>query len=259
MDGSDSRRADPAGPPAGQRAPARIPWRPDEDDIVRLRAKDRVPSKVIAAELGRSTRAVTIRRSLLGLAEPPLGIRKKVGRKPSGKPSQSKRAARKKRSCPTIGGKGVSVEPGKVYEGNMPGCSLTKPIFKEIVDLVKAGNWRLVAARAAGVNIETFKTWIDTGEKQIQEILDGTRKAMPLQAQLVMELDRAEGKCHAFHNAKVLEHAKPELRFAWLKARFPKEWAPTTTAIDDRTGEQTEVDVVNLLVSRFQALKDSSR
>jgi hypothetical protein len=259
VDGSDSRRAAPAGPPAGQRAPARARWRPEDDDTLRLRAKERVPNKVIAVELGRTLGSIELRRFRLGLAETPLGTRKKAGRKPSGKPSKSKRAARKKRTCPTIGGKGALLQAGEKFEGNMPNCALTKPIFKEIVDLVKAGNWRLVAARAAGVNIETFKTWIDTGEKQIQDILDGTRKAMPLQAQLVMELDRAEGKCHAFHNAKVLKDAKPELRFAWLKARFPKEWAPTTAAIDDKTGEQTEVDVVNLLVSRFQALKDSSR
>lgn len=240
------------------RAKSRL-WTKDEDDTVRRMVAEQATSKAIAAVVGRSPQAVAVRRCDLGVAAKPLGTRKKTGPKPRKGPSKSKAATRSKRTCETIGGTGIRLEAGDVYDGNMPSCALTKPIFKEIVDLVTAGNWRLVACRAAGVNVETFKSWLVTGDKQIAEIIAGTRKAMPLQAQLVMAIERAEGKCHAFHNAELLKDAKPELRFAWLKARFPKEWAPTTVGIDDTTGEQTEIDVVNLLVSRFQALKDAGR
>lgn len=157
----------------------------------------------------------------------------------------------------------------------MPNCTLTDELFDEIVSYVRAGNFRTVAMKAAGVVPTTFFTWISDGRTQIQEILDGKRTVVPLQAQLVMALDRAEGKCFVEQQEIILtgmqatedNEGQPvilpadiddrKLRLAWLQRRFAREWTPPTTATDDETGEAKKIDVTELLVARLQALKDA--
>jgi len=186
---------------------------------------------------------------------PPVDTRQKPGRKPKPKVDNG----RKHRTIPTIGGEYKRPPKGKKYEGNMPDCSLTDELFERIINLVRAGNFRTVAARAAGVSTATLATWMEVGRKQIQEIRDGVRKDMPLQAQFVTEIDTAEGVCFVGQHEKILdEDLDPKdraLRFAWLKARFSREWAAPSQAIDDTTGATTEVDAVNLLVERLTALR----
>lgn len=153
----------------------------------------------------------------------------------------------------------------------MPNCTLTDALFNEIVGYVRAGNFRTVAMKAAGVVPDTFWGWIRTGREQIQEILDGKREVVPLQAQLVMALDQAEGKCFVEQQALVLMGTEIDddgkvivadiddrkLRLAWLQRRFAREWAPPTTATDDETGAAKKIDVTELLIARLQALKDA--
>jgi hypothetical protein len=194
-----------------------------------------------------------------------------------------------KRPRPTIGGPGPRLEKGSRLVGNAPWCSLTDEVFNEILGHVRAGAFRQTAAKAAGVPIKTLFTWITTGREQLDELLEGKREDMPLQAQLVIELDRAEGKCFIEQNSLVLSgggvcaecdgsgrddddeqcHAckgvgaqlsdidDRKLRFAWLQRRFAREWSPPTAGVDDETGAPKQIDVTELLIARLQALKDA--
>jgi hypothetical protein len=207
---------------------------------------------------------------------------------PKQKPPQT-HPERVHRTRPTIGGGHVKLKKGERMQGNMPCCSLTPEVFAEIIAIVRAGNFRTTAYKATGVPAKTFWGWIGTGREQLDDILDGKRTDVPLQAQLVIELDRAEGKCFVEHNARILassgECAECEgsgrddedepchackglgammadiddrkLRFAWLTKRFAREWSPPTAGVDDETGAPKQIDVSELLIARLQALKDA--
>lgn len=175
------------------------------------------------------------------------------------------------RTSETVGGPGVVLPKGAKMEGNMPNCTLTDSLFNEIVSYVRAGNFRTVAMKAAGVPSQTFWYWISVGREQIQELIDGKREVVPLQAQLVMALDRAEGRCFVEQQAIVLRGTEEsedgnivpadiddrKLRLAWLQRRFAREWTPPTTGTDDETGAAKKIDVTELLLARLQMLRDA--
>lgn len=178
---------------------------------------------------------------------------KKKTKKPAKKRS-------KKTDRATLGKEGVSgrVPKGTRLEGkNKVDFSLTPDVHKLIVGLVERGNWRSIAAKIAGVPVTTLFSWIKRGEEHLEEIVAGERRKLTRQAEFVLDLHRAEGQLHDFHNAKLLEEAKPELRFAWLQKRFPQEWAGTATGRDDQTGEVTDVDLIAVLLDRLKPLKES--
>ena len=177
---------------------------------------------------------------------------------PNSKRQQAIRArAAKDKAGTRIGGKGKRGESGEIV-GNMPQLTLTAEVHKTIVDAVERGNWRSVAYQMAGVRPDTFYLWIKRGEKHLREILDGTRGIMTRQAHLVLDLAKAEGRLHDFHSQKILQEAKPELRFAWLGKRFPKEWGDPGISRDDKTGEETKVDLISSLMARLSPLVGES-
>lgn len=175
------------------------------------------------------------------------------------------------RTSATIGGPGVRPAKGSRIEGNMPCCTLTPEVFTEIVGYVHGGAFRTTAQKASGVPARTFWDWIRVGREQIEEFIEGKIKEVPLQGQLVIALDRAEGQCFVSQNATVLQGTEVDedgqlipadiddrkLRFAWLQRRFAREWAAPTTGVDDETGAPKKIDVTELLFARLQALKDA--
>jgi hypothetical protein len=209
-------------------------------------------------------------------------------KRPPKKPEPD-RHDRTPRTSETIGGKGVKPAKGSRVVGNMPCCTLTDEIFDEIIAYVIAGNFRTTAAKAAGVPVKKLFAWTATGREQLEEYMEGKREDVPRQAQLVIALDRAEGKCFIEHNALILSgggecaecegtgrdeedeqcHAckgvgaqmsdidDRKLRFAWLQRRFAREWSPPVAGVDDETGAPKQIDVTELLIARLQALKDA--
>jgi hypothetical protein len=216
------------------------------DDQIILGKRPGSPIGVVTVEAAKETRS-KIRKP---------GSGAKVN--PDSKAQKTKKARAEKRAKkPAIGGKGNRLQAGEKLEGNAPDLTLTPEVFKIIVDSVGRGNWRTVAAKMAGIPISTFQSWVRRGEQHLKEIEAGERMTMTIQANLVLDLAKAEGKLHDFHQSKILEEAKPELRFQWLTRRFAKEWVPTTTGIDDQTGEETQADLVALLLDRLKPLKES--
>jgi hypothetical protein len=191
--------------------------------------------------------------------------------KPKPPPKPKEHPERTHRESQTIGGPGIVLAKGEKLEGNMPNCTLTPDLFTDIVDYVRAGNFRTVAMRACGVPRTTFFGWISTGREQIEAYVAGERPDVPLQAQLVIALDRAEGKCFADQHEMVLTGTQVtedgdvlpadiddrKLRFAWLQRRFARDWSPPTSGVDDETGAPKKIDVTELLIARLQMLKDA--
>lgn len=156
----------------------------------------------------------------------------------------------------------MKLPKGGKWEGNMPGCSLTPELFDSIVGLVANGNFRTTAYKAVGVAPRTFWDWMEVGRTQIEEIAEGKRAVLPLQAQLVIALDMAEGQFFSAQNAKILDGRGSvkdrTLRFAWLQRRFAREWAPPAVGVDDETGAVKPIDnITEILIARLQALKDA--
>lgn len=186
---------------------------------------------------------------------PVTDIRRKPGPAPSELPSQSKAATRPHRTCQTIGGKGRQLMQGDTIEGNLPHCSLTDEIIEQIVARVRAGNFLRPSAKALGVSLATFNTWIDTGRKHLDEIENGRRTEETQQSKLVRAIDKAEGEFFVEQNGKILAEGGDvkdrELRWKVFQRRFAREWATPAHGIDDATGEKTEVDLTSLLVERL--------
>jgi hypothetical protein len=144
---------------------------------------------------------------------------------------------------------------GDTIEGNLPHCSLTDEIIDKLVARVKAGNFRQPSAKALGISLSTFNTWLDTGRKHVEEIENGRRAAPTQQSKLVTEIDKAEGEHFIEEHAKILAEGGDvkdrELRWKVHQRRFAREWAAPMHGVDDSTGQQTEADLTSLLIERL--------
>lgn len=150
----------------------------------------------------------------------------------------------------------MRLQSGDKIEGNLPTCSLTDEVIDKLVAYVKAGSFRQPAAKALGISPNTFKQWLETGQRHREEIEEGERAELTRQAKLVIELEKAEGECFIAEQQRFLDAngdvKDRELRFKHHKARFAKEWAAPQQGIDDATGEQFDrANILDLLVERI--------
>lgn len=160
---------------------------------------------------------------------------------------------------PTRGGPGVKIPAGQKYNGNKPDCALTDELFDAIVKHVRAGNFRTVAAQAEGVSLKTFHSWIHRGRGQIEEYTNKTREDLPIQAQLVLELERSEGLYFVTEHEKVSDELGEirdrTLRFALLRGRFARHYSAPMEQVDDQAATTEKVDAYELLLARIAAIK----
>jgi hypothetical protein len=161
-----------------------------------------------------------------------------------------------------IGGAGSAVGKGQRIAGNRPICTLTDEIFDNIVKHVRAGNFRTVAAQAEGISLHTFHKWIQRGREQLKELEDGRRNIddeLPLQAQLVMAIEHAEGQSFITEHGKVLDEngdvRDRALRLTWMKARYARVFSQPSEVVDDQNATAEKVDVRELLLARIEAIK----
>lgn len=88
--------------------------------------------------------------------------------------------------------------------------------------IVRRGAPRRVAFQALGVGVNTWKSWVRRGNRELEEHLDGKRALTGLKVELVRSLDRAEAEFHAETLGYVLEHGSPALKLRFLTMRFPE-------------------------------------
>lgn len=111
----------------------------------------------------------------------------------------------------------VVTPPGAVARGRGRPTKLTPVVVKTIVKALKAGNYRLIAARKAGVSYESFATWYSKGK---------TARAGPFK-EFYDAVIGAETDAEMTNLAIITRGAKLDAKHAkWFLAhRFRERWA----------------------------------
>jgi hypothetical protein len=136
---------------------------------------------------------------------------------------------------------------------------LTDDLIAKIVDLVRLGNYPLIAARANGVNDTTFYEWLARGREATGAVVDRSQKAkqrsktsqvevLDKYAQLAQGIAEAEGLCEARVVGTIVVAANQDHRAAvtFLERRHPQRWRQHVST--EMTGPeggpiQTQVEV----------------
>jgi len=106
---------------------------------------------------------------------------------------------------------------------------LTEEVTKIICDALANGNFRSVAAAAAGVPLRTFSQWMKNGEQETDEKYVVFRQAV-IQAE-----KQAEIRAVQMIMAKAAED--PKHAQWWLAHRFPERWAERYRGRIEHTGK----------------------
>jgi hypothetical protein len=128
----------------------------------------------------------------------------------------------------------VAARKGRItLRGATP--KLTPDVHKKIVELVRYGNYRHVAAGVAGITADTLHEWTRVGGHGAQPY-----------AALLADLERAEQEAHASHVLHVVSASKKDWNAAkWiLSHKYPKEW-----------GDKVQVMVQAELTGAIEKLK----
>jgi len=94
---------------------------------------------------------------------------------------------------------------------------LTDAVEQKLLEAIKAGNYRRVAAHYAGVSIRTFQAWVERGKAA-----PGSRHGSFLQRVL-----EAEGQAEIEATGCIAKAAKEDWRAAawYLERKHPERWA----------------------------------
>jgi hypothetical protein len=106
---------------------------------------------------------------------------------------------------------------------------LTPELSDQIARFVRAGNWPVTAAGAAGVPERTFFRWMARGKAadELDEKGDTVPDSELLFWQFRQQIKRAESESEVIavgHLMKEVPHA-PTAVIAWLERRFRKRWS----------------------------------
>jgi hypothetical protein len=111
--------------------------------------------------------------------------------------------------------------------------TLTPEVQKRICAAIRAGNFRDVAAGAAGIPVRTLRDWLRKGR-------DGTPGPYADFLHAVLEAERAAEIAAV---ALVLKAAKKDPRHAqwWLERKFPQRWGRCRGELADLKREVAEL------------------
>ena len=103
--------------------------------------------------------------------------------------------------------------------------TLTPSVREKIFTAIRAGNYREVAARWAGVPLRTFWRWCQQGRKAKSGVYKEFWQAL-LEAELSAEINMV---------GLVMKAARDNAKHAewWLRRKFPQRWGRDTAAIKD--------------------------
>jgi hypothetical protein len=136
-----------------------------------------------------------------------------------------------------------------------PTCKLTEELIAKMAEIVRKGNFRMVALQRLGISKNTYSKWMEVGRKQIRDVEQGRRKAVLLQGKLVIALDDAEGFVHGRMIEDILKSDNVAARQWYLERRFNKLYSRNPAAhLDDETGETVKIDASALLAEKLAQL-----
>ena len=132
---------------------------------------------------------------------------------------------------------------------------ITPEFIARVAACIRAGNFRMVAAKREGVNEKTFYMWLNNGKK----IRDETPSRKPLPdnpyVKLHIAVEAAEAEAHEQILADVLDSDDPRVKLKFLELRYNKLYNKNPNAkTDDESGLTQQIDVKALLVERILEL-----
>lgn len=94
---------------------------------------------------------------------------------------------------------------------------LTPEVRDAIISVLRAGNFRVVACRAAGVHVRTFRRWLARGRDETSGVY----------RELLTLVEQAEHEAETAMVANVFAAATADARHAqwWLERKFPQRWS----------------------------------
>jgi len=116
----------------------------------------------------------------------------------------------------------AEVQPAKRRRPGQP-CKLTPAVQQKVCDAIRMGNFLTVAARAAGISMDTLQRWRHLGEEGRQPF-----------ASFIVALQEAETDCETRLVQIMYEAAPTDYRAArdMLQRRFKERWAPNFERFD---------------------------
>ena len=135
-----------------------------------------------------------------------------------------------------------------------PPLSLTEKTLNEACDIVRAGNFRKIAASRLGVPLATWASWLRRGRSELEDFTKGKCKSLGLKGRLIVELDRAEAEAHQDMLTDVVKNGSPELKLKFLRLRYGKLYSANPNAhLDDETGEEIKRTAADILAEKLAA------
>ena len=111
------------------------------------------------------------------------------------------------------------------YEHRRPGkpSLLTRENQERFLIAIRAGNYREVAARMAGLNPHTVQGWIERGRGQKKNL-----PPTPEYVEFARLLDEAEAQAEGMVTGNVVARSRHDHNagLAWLRTRYPQRWRP---------------------------------
>jgi len=109
-------------------------------------------------------------------------------------------------------------QPNKPQAQLEPGrpTSLTPEVQTQIVNMIRAGNYNVVAAEFVGIAEATFYNWLKRG-----------REGEPLYLEFLEAIKKAESESEAFRVEKIITASRQQWQAAawWLERKMPEKWA----------------------------------
>ena len=145
----------------------------------------------------------------------------------------------------------ASLQAAKLLHGRR--IELTENIITQMADIVRAGNFRYIAAGAVGSSIEQLRNWIRSGNTQIRQLEKGKRQKLGLEGLLVKALEAAEAECHVILLQDVRDSEDVRAKMWFLERRWNKLYSRNLNAtIDDATAKEQKIDVRAVLLEKLQ-------
>ncbi|MGC2444540.1 hypothetical protein [Candidatus Binatus sp.] len=116
----------------------------------------------------------------------------------------------------------AEVQPAKRRRCGQP-CKLTPAVQQKVCDAIRMGNFLTIAAKAAGISMDTLQRWRHLGEEGRQPF-----------ASFLVSLQEAETDCETRLVQIMYDAAPQDYRAArdMLQRRFKERWAPNFDRFD---------------------------
>ena len=128
-------------------------------------------------------------------------------------------------------------------------------MLEKIVEIIRGGNFKYVAAQCCGIHRNTLTHWMDKGKEHVRMIEEGVEGGDTLFAELALRVEEAEGEAHAEILGRVLTYDGPgaaAVQLKFLTHRHQKLYQNSSTRIDDDTGKEEKTDAAALLTEALR-------